>query len=167
MAELRTFVLVYEGKVISPLLVTVREYANWLESVFDSSICHQHLYLSARKSDGTFVFEWHPGTRLGTFFDNQPFYKPELQSWFIRSDGKAMSQLIQHKFAESRDSSLYHKEQRLRVYTVEQIEVYIKTAIDNTFSLTDKILSPKQITLSKSDMDTLVRPVQSKKKRLF
>ena len=167
MAKLRTFVLVYEDKVISPSLVTVREYANWMESVFDETICHMHLYLNSKKVNGQVVSEWHPGTRLGSFFDNQNFHKDTLQSWYLSNNSKAMQQLLKHNFAELKDCSVYHKQSMLRLYTVEQLELYIKTAIDRSFSLSNKIMDSKQIVLSKSDMTTLIRPMQTKKKMLF
>ncbi len=167
MAKLRTFVLVYEDKVISPYLVTVREYANWLEQTFDETICHMHLYLNSKKADGQVVSEWHPGTRLGSFFDNQTFYMPQFQSWYIGSSDKAIQQLVKHKFAELKDCSIYHKKSMLRVYTVDQIGLYVNTAIDRNFNIADKFIGPKQIVLSKSDMDTLIKPTQTKKKKLF
>ena len=167
MAKLRTFVLVYEDKTISPCLVSVREYASWMESVFDETICHMHLYLNSKKADGQVVSEWHPGTRLGSFFDNQQFHRPTLQSWYLGSSDKAMKQLIKHKFAEMKDCSTYHGNSMLRLYTVDQIETYIKTAVDSSFNMADKFMSPKQIVLSASDMDILIKPTVIKKKTLF
>lgn len=167
MAKLRTFVLVYEDKTLSPPLVSVREYAKWLEVTFNETICHMHLYLNSKKADGQIVSEWHPGTRLGSFYDNQSFHKPELQSYYLSSNDKGMQQLIKHTFAELKDCSIYHKKSMLRLYTVQQIELYVKTSIDKSFNIANDIMDPKQIVLSKSDMDTLIKPVVSKRKALF
>ena len=163
MAKIRTFVLVYEDKVISPQLVTVREYANWMEQTFDETICHMHLYLNSKKANAQIVSEWHPGTKLGSFFDNQEFHKPELHSWYINSKSKAIQQLIKHKLAELKDC----QGDKLRVYTVNQIELYIQSNVDNQFSIADKLIHPKQIVLSKNDMAALKRPTMKQKRKLF
>lgn len=163
MAKIRTFVLVYEDKVISPQLVTVREYANWMEQTFNETICHMHLYLNSKKVNNQIVSEWHPGTKLGSFFDNQDFHKPELHSWFINSSSKAIQQLVKHKLAELQDC----RGDKLRVYTVNQLELYIQSNIDDSFSIGDKLVNPKQVVLSKEDMLTLKRPVVKQKRKLF
>ena len=161
--ELRTLVLVCENKIISPPLVTVREYASWMEKYFDTYTCHLELYLNSKKNGDT-VSEWHPGTKIGKFFDMQNFKSnPDLISWFIPTDTKAMQQLIKHGFASANDS----KNGLLRLYTVQQIELYIRTAIDNSFQLGNKIIDPKQITLATKEKERLVRPRIIVKRKLF
>lgn len=161
MAKLRTFVLVYEDKVISPMLTTVREYANWMESTFDETICQMHLYLNSKKANGQIVSEWHPGTRIGYFFDRHKFNKPESYSWFIPIKYKAMKQLVQHKFAEVKDKS--NTSQNLRLYTVEQVRLYVANEIDK--DLTVEVLEPQQLVLSRADMTELEKPAQTTNKR--
>lgn len=166
MAKLKTFVLVYEDKTISPELVTVREYADWMERTFDEIICHQHLYLNSKKIDGQVVSEWHPGTRIGNFFDHGQFFKSTLHNWYLPNDGKAMKQLVKHGLAELKDCSTYFNSQRLRLYTVEQIQLYIKNNVDRNFQITT--LEPKQIVLSKNDNTNLIQPAKKQiKKALF
>lgn len=163
MAKLRTFVLVYEDKVISPMLTTVREYAGWMESTFDETICQIHLYLNSKKATGQTVSEWHPGTRIGYFFDSHKFTKFESHSWFIPVTGKAMNQLEQHSLAEKKDKS--NTTQSLRLYTVDQIQLYVTNEIDKDLKV--DILEPQQIVLSKSDMRLLVKPNIPNKRKLF
>lgn len=157
--ELRTFVLVHKGKVISPPLVTIREYAAWMEKYFDEYTCHIELYLPAKK-DGITVWEWHPGTKLGTFFDHKC---RNLKSWQIQNDTNIMGQLIRHGFATSTDCHT----RKLRLYTVRQIEVYIKTVIDHSFELGTKIIDPIQITVTEADMQGVIQPKQRKSKFLL
>lgn len=160
--ELRTFVLVSNNNVLSPALITVREYATWMEKYFDESICHLELYLNSKKNGGT-VSEWHPGTKIGRFFDMQGFKKDELTSWYLPTDSKALPQLIKHGFATINDS----RSGLLRLYTIPQIELYIKTAIDDSFNIANKILPPIQITLSQEDTEKLVKPKIKAKRKLF
>lgn len=160
--ELRTFVLVSEGKILSPALVTVREYANWMEKYFDEYTCHLELYLNSKKNGGT-VSEWHPGTKIGRFFDMQGFKNSNLQSWYIDSQSKGVRQLIKHGFATPNDS----RSGLLRLYSVQQIELYIKTAIDQSFEIGTKIIEPVQITITKEDAEKLVKPRIAAKRKLF
>lgn len=161
MAEkIRTFVLVYENKIISPPLVTIREYANWMEKYFDEYTCHLTLYINANKGGGT-AAEWHPGTRIGQFFDHNRFSSSELCSWFIPNNMKAMEQLEQHNFAVKRDGKM------LRLYTIKQVELYLKNTVDDTFTFGNNIVPPKQIVLSKEDYSSLIQPKQQVRKRLF
>ena len=148
MAKLRTFVLVNQDKVISPPLISIREYGEWMEKTFDESICQLELYIPSNKGDGQKALEWHPGTHIGNFFDSNKFFKPELSSWFISSKSKAFSQLLKHNFVTSQDC----RSTKLRLYTVNQIELYIKSHIDSTFNTDNIYLEPKQITLSSADI---------------
>lgn len=160
--ELRTFVLVSEGKILSPTLVTIREYAGWMEKYFDKYTCALELYIPAKKNGGT-VFEWHPGTKIGRFFDMQGIKKSELTSWYLPVDTKGMQQLIKHNFATAGDA----RNKLLRLYTVKQIDTYIKAVIDNSFEIGTKIIEPVQITISKEDAERLVKPRVPARKKLF
>lgn len=173
MAKLRTFVLVYNNKTVSPPLVTIREYAKWMEGTFDETLCHMHLYLPSKKADGTTAFEWHPGTKIGGFFDTHQFKKAELKSWYVPMTGKAIDQLVQHNLADIKDRSIKLKDNpykfpMLRVYTVNQIEMYVRSNLDNDYYIPNAdIMSPKQVVLSKEEMEQLGKPVETKVKKLF
>lgn len=160
--ELRTFVFVSEGRVLSPPLTTIREYARWMENYFDNFTCQLELYLCSKKKGET-VLEWHPGTKIGRFFDMQGFHQSDYISWYLPVDTKGMQQLIKHNFAQAGDA----RGKLLRLYTVRQIEVYIKTVIDHEFEIGTKILEPVQITLSKEDAQRLVKPKMQPKRKLF
>ena len=160
--ELRTFVLVSEGKILSPTLVTIREYAGWMEKYFDKYTCQLELYIPAKKSGGT-VSEWHPGTKIGRFFDMQEFKKSELQSWYLPNDCKGFKQLIKHGFVTGNDS----KSGLLRMYTLSQLDLYIKKAIDDSFEISGKFLPPIQITITKEEAERLVKPRIAAKRKLF
>ena len=156
--ELRTFVLVQGGKVVSPLLVTVRDYAAWMESYYDKYICQLHLYLV--KKNG--VAEWHPETQIGLFFSpSKVFTNPNLYSWYIHKDSEAMQKLIKHNFAFKVDC----RKSKLRVYNVHQIEYYIQNNIDNDFSIASKIMTPQQVVIKSMDGIDGIKP--SLRRKLF
>lgn len=54
----------------------------------------------------------------------------------------------------------------LRLYTVKQIELYIKSKIDSSFSIADYVGIPKQVKVDK--IEYIIQPKPSKtRKRLF
>lgn len=172
-SPLNTFVIVYEEEVISPLLTTTREYGRWLEDTFDSSICQLELYLKSKKKTGESVLEPHPGTKIGEWFNKQNFQKRELQSWFVYQDSTMMDKIRKYKLAEYRDAipiSVNDKQGRrmLRCYSLQQIELYVKSNIDRNFKIDTLYASPKQIKIRESDFDKMIIPkTETVRKRLF
>ena len=168
---LQTFVLVYNNEIISPLLTTTREYGNWLQSNFDSSICQLELYLTSKKRSGETVLESHPGTRIGAWFDKNKFQSKDLYSWFIYQDSTMMEKLKKYNLAELRDAipiSVNDEQGRrmIRCYTVEQIQLYVKSNIDKSFTVSYS--KPKQIKIRESDFNKMIIPeLKKERKRLF
>lgn len=170
---LNTFVLVNNNQVISPVLITIREYGTWFESVFDEYTSQMELYLHSVKKDGQSVLEWHPGTRIGNWFDKNKLTSEKLKCWFILQDSTMMEKLKKYKMAEFRDAipiSVNDEEGRrmLRVYTANQIELYIRQQIDKNFKIGEYLQKPKQIKIRDSDFSKLIMPkIEHKKKKLF
>lgn len=168
---LNTFQLVDKDRVISPILTTTREYGNWLETVFDNSICDMELYMKSVKASGERVLEKHPGTRIGNYFDKTKLSNPEYKSWFILEDSRCIDKLVKLKLIEKKDVipiSVNDEQGRrmLRCYTVKQIELYIRTKIDRNFSIAEYISTPKQVKVD--DLQYIItQKIQSKKKKLF
>ena len=169
---LNTFVLVNKDRVISPVLTTTREYGEWLEKVFDSSICNLELYMKSTKT-GEQLLEKHPGTRLGEFFKKTSVQSNAYKSWFAMQDSDVMDRLVKLKLAEYKDAipiSVNDIEGRrmIRLYTIMQIELYVQMRIDKSFKIDKYITVPKQVKISDSDMKQLIKPVvNSKRKSLF
>ena len=170
---LSTFVLVNQDKVIGPVLTTIREYGTWFERTFDEYTAQQELYMKSRKQTGESVLEWHPGTRIGKWFDTQDLNDEQYKSWFILQDSTMMDRLVKLKLAEYKDAipiSVNDVDNRrmIRVYTVPQIELYIRNLIDKNFSINEYISTSKQIKVKDSDFGKLIMPkVNIQKKRLF
>lgn len=168
---INTFVLVYKEKVISPVMTTTREYGNWLSKVFDEYTVSQELYTKARTKDGKTVLESHPGTKIGKFFDKNTFTDPSLKSWFILQDSKPMERLVKYNLAELRDAipiSVNDNQGRrmLRVYTTQQIELYIHSCLSKDFNLHQYCSVPKQVKVT--DISGIIKPeIQDKRKALF
>lgn len=170
---LNTFVIVSQNKVISPLLTTTREYGRWLEETFDSSICQLELYLKSKKKTGESVLEIHPGTRIGEWFSKQDLQSNNLQSWYFYQNSTIVDKIRKYKLAEYKDAipiSVNDEQGRrmLRCYTVEQIELYVRSNIDRKFQINNLYAPPKQIRIRESDFAKMIMPeVKQAKKRLF
>lgn len=167
---LNTFVMVYNDEVISPILTTTREYGRWLEQLYGASVAQLELYLKSKTKDGSTVLESHPGTKIGMWFDKKTFEKTEYMCWYVDQDSSMMNRLRKSNVAELRDCVEVQKRRMLRLYTLNQIELYIKHNIDKSFSFLDMsvYLQPKQIKIRDTDFDKMLKPVaKSQKKKLF
>lgn len=166
---LSTFSIVVNDKVISPMLVTIREYGSWFESVFDEYTSSMELYMKSKKDTGETVLEWHPGTRIGKWFDTTEIHSAGLKCWYIMQDSSVMTKLKKLKMAELRDAvpiSVNDKEHRkmLRVYTTDQIQLYLQAVLDKKFSIAKYLSYPKQIKVKESDLDSIIKPSLDKAK---
>lgn len=171
---LNTFQLVNNNEVISPVLTTTREYGNWFEKVFDTSICNIELYMKSVKKGGERILEKHPGTKIGSFFDKAEVHSNNLRSWFIEQDCPVMDRLVKLKLAEYKDAipiSVNDVKGRrmIRVYTIDQLELYIRTNIDPDFDITKYLTVCKQVKITDAELCKVIKPEIStiKKRRLF
>lgn len=162
--KLTTFAFVHQGNVISPHLVTTREYGRWLEAVYDQYTCNYELYVRATVGD-TKVLEFHPGTRIGQYFDTTNFITNKYNSWYVYQESTMMNKLINMGLASKKDITVRDGLKLLRVYSVDQIELYVKTNIDRNFSIGSFIVEPKKITLRNSDMKNIIIPEYRKPKK--
>ena len=170
---LNTFVFVYKEEVISSVLTTTREYGRWLEELFDSSICQLELYCKSKKKTGESVLEMHPGTRIGEWFGKQSLSDNSLLSWYIYQESTMMDKLKKMKLAEYRDAipiSVNDEQGRrmLRLYSIQQIELYIRSNIDKKFNISQLYTQPKQIKIRESDFNKMVIPqIKQQRRKLF
>ncbi len=161
--KLFTFCLVQDNKVISPPLTTIPEYARWLSVYFDDYIATDILYLNRKCDDGKVVSEYHPGTKIGQFFDNNSFNSFNLGTWKIQTDSNIMQTLIKKRWAQLKDANM----NILRIYSVNQIELFVRQKIDPKFSIVGYYQNPRKISLVDSDIDKIIKPETQLKKSLF
>ena len=167
--KLITVIFTSGGQTISPSLVTAREYGRWLETIYDEYTCICELYIKARYGEDE-VLEKHPGTRIGHYFDDTAFNTNKYDSWYIKQESSMMQKLNNMKLAEYKDIAPVLSGERkgmrlLRLYSVDQVELYIRTKIDKSFQIGDKIMLPKKIALRKSDMKNIIMPEVKQPKR--
>lgn len=161
--KLRTFVLVNKNEVVSPPLVTIRDYADWMEHNFDSNICQMELYIRKMTKLGSWVLESHPGTKIGNYFKKLSAHDPKLVSWFIPPKSEVLDRIVKKDMAEYTDARL-----GLRVYTIDQINLYVKTNIDFSINMTTESLMPLQIKVSDSELQEIKKPeMKNRQKKLF
>lgn len=161
--KLRTFVLVNKNEVVSPPLVTIREYSNWMEDNFDSSICQMELYLKTITANGSRVLERHPGTKIGNWFKRVSVTNPKLVSWIIPPKSEVVDRLVKQGMVERVDARL-----ELRVYTLEQLEFYLRSNVDSSINMATESLMPIQIRVSDSELEEIQKPeLKTRQKKLF
>ena len=166
---LNTFQFVYKGNTISPVLTTTREYGRWLMEEYDEYTTAQQLFMKSKTRNGNTVLESHPGTRIGNFFDTQNFSKPELHCWYLLQDTKEMERLVKLGLAELRDtipSSNKEGKRVLRIYTLEQLELYLKSTVDRNFRWYKEYQPPKQINVVTLD-NLIMSKITNTRKKLF
>lgn len=170
--KLTTFVFTSGDRAVSPPLVTVREYARWLESAFDEYTCNYELYLRATVGDMK-VLEFHPGTRIGQYFDTTHFNSDKYNSWYIYQESTMMAKLVKMKLASYKDIAPILSGHRkglklLRLYSIDQVELYVRTKIDRCFNINNFLISSKKISVRKSDFKNMIMPeVKTEKKSLL
>lgn len=162
--KLDSFVIVQGGTIISPTLTTTRQYGIWLQNIFGNDIAAQELFLKVKRN-GVSLLESHPGTRIGNYFDSNKFSKYELKCWYISSDSDVMEKLVMRGLADRGDCCKFQDNQMLRLYTTDQIQLYIKTKIDRDFDIGNMLCEPKQIVTT--DISKIVKPEKQKKRGLF
>lgn len=168
---IQSFVLVNKEEIISPVLITTRSYGSWFEKQYDNYTTQMELYMKAKTKDGNVVLEYHPGTRIGKWFDSNELSSQDLHCWYILQDSNIMHRVVKYKLAEQKDAVPTTvkdiKSRMLRVYTKQQIELYLKTMFHTDIEL--PIGTPKQIKITNLDLDSLIRPEfnPTGKKKLF
>lgn len=170
---LQSFVLVHKEKIISPPLITTRSYGSWFEKHYDNYTTQLELYMRSKTKSGDPVLEYHPGTKIGKWFDSNEFSSNDLHCWYIMQDSNIMYRIVKYKLAEQKDAvptaiaGKKDKSRMLRVYTKSQIELYLKTLLNDKEPLPIGI--PKQIKITDLDLKDLIKPEfnGSNKKKLF
>ena len=122
------------------------------------------------KTAGGTVLESHPGSKIGKWFDTRTFENTDYMSWFVAQDSLIMEKMRKLNMAELRDCVEVAKKRMLRLYTLAQLDLYIRSNIDKKFTFVENeiYLQPKQIKLRDVDFDKLLKPeVKTPKKKLF
>ena len=85
------------------------------------------LYVNSSKQGA----EYHPGTKIGIFFDTNTFNRKDLHSVYIPVGSETYKQLVSTNLAEKRDISTISnkcgKTKCIRCFTLEQIQLFIDT----------------------------------------
>lgn len=148
MVKLNTFQVRCGSRNLTPQLITARSFGNWFRSVFSENLCRKYLYVGSKKKGS----EYHPGSRIGQYFEANCFKLDELNSWYIPKDSEAFSQLVQKKLASLGDVAPVRKNSKLsgylRCFTLEQIELFIREVVKDSgieFELGDIATAPRII----------------------
>ena len=125
MKKLNTFQVFHNGKELTPELVTARNFGRWFKEVFTEQVCRKWLYVSSSKKGS----EYHPGTKIGIYFDSNTFSSSKYNSWYIPKNSEAFAYLHKRHHAKFEDVSKRKKNKALveylRCFTIPQIELFV------------------------------------------
>lgn len=152
---LKTFVLSHKKEVTSPPLVTIRCYGEWMKEVFDEYTVRSELYMKSKEVglNGS-TLTWHPGTKIGNWFDTKKCTGEDMVSWFVEKDSYTANRLVKLGLADRKD--LVQTKNVLRLYTVRQIEVYIRSNIDKSFDIRRYVEQPIQVSIK--NLEGVIEP---------
>lgn len=132
MNRLKAFRVRYCGRELTPVLVTARSFGEWCQEVFSEQVCRKYLYVASKKKGS----EYHPGTRIGNYFDNNEFNDSVYNSLYLPKSCEVFKYLIGNKLAEYGDVCRYRKEEKfkdcIRCFTVPQIRLFVQEMIKDT-----------------------------------
>lgn len=132
MDRLDAFDVWYDGDKLTPPLVTARSFGEWCKKVFSEQICRNYLYVGSRKKGS----EYHPGTKIGAYFDSNEFTSSKYNSVYIPTTSEAFHYLIKKHLAAPIDACQARKEDKfnrcLRCFTVPQIRLFVQEMIKDT-----------------------------------
>lgn len=170
--RMKTFQFTHKGKPISPVLVPINEYKKHIEDIFDGYTAQSELMLRSNKTKlvENAGLESHPGTKIGMFFKDKTFSKPELYSWYVKGGSATYKKLVKCKLCTTKDnipiSKDESKQNTVRFYTLDQIQLYIQQVLDKQYSVAGEYLLPENVVVK--DVDDLVKPeVNRDRKKLF
>lgn len=168
-ANLQTFQLVLGNKPVSGWLITTREYGRFMQNFYDERVCSYELYKQESK-DGEPLRVWHPGSRIGQFFDTQCITQQKYMSVFFKQGCPVLNKLYDMNIANPKDFNFISvngecKEQLLRTYTPDAIELYIKSKVDKDFTIAPVLMNPIQIRVSRNAMNKIIFPKCDKSRK--
>lgn len=143
MIRLNSFQVWCRGKELTPQLITARSFGEWCKKVFSEQVCRKYLYVASKKKGS----EYHPGTKIGNYFDNNKFKDSVYNSWYVPKESEAFQYLIKNRLAEYRDICRFRKEEKfkhcLRCFTVPQIRLFVQEMVKDFGLDSDNLIDVK------------------------
>lgn len=167
--KLQTFQLVVGNKPISDWLITTREYGRFMRKFYDERVCSYELFKQESKK-GEPLMVYHPGSKIGKFFDNQCVTQQKYMSTFFKQGCSVLDKLYDMELANPNDFNYISvngssREKLLRAYTPDAIELYIRTCIDRDFTINPVLMKPKQIKVLRGSLDKIIFPQCDKSRK--
>lgn len=170
--KLKTFEVYNKDGNITQKLTTARELGRFLQNVYTPEVITPLLYVNSSKQGA----EYHPGTRIGIFFDTNTFNRKDLHSVYIPVGSETYKQLVSTNLAEKRDISTISnkcgKTKCIRCFTLEQIQLFIDTFLSSEhpvlrLDITKHLGTNKRIKVFGDDYRKFIYGYNTGKKPLF
>lgn len=170
--KLRTFEVYNKSGNITQKLTTARELGRFLQKIYVPEIITPLLYVNSSKQGA----EYHPGTKIGIFFDTNTFNRKDLHSVYIPVGSETYKQLVSTNLAEKRDISTISnkcgKTKCIRCFTLEQVQLFIDTFLPSEhpvlgLDITKHLGTNKRIKVFGDDYKKFIYDYNTGKKSLF
>ena len=170
--KLKTFEVYNKNGKLTEKLTTSRELGRFLQNVYKPEVIIPLLYVNSSKQGA----EYHPGTKIGIFFDTNTFNRKDLHSVYIPVGSETYKQLVSTNLAEKRDISTISnkcgKTKCIRCFTLEQIQLFIDTFLPSEhptlrLDITKHLGTNKRIKVFGDDYKKFIYDYNDNKKPLF
>lgn len=171
--KIQPFVLVQNRKVISEWLIPTSEIGRVARHWFDEATVIQE-FTKKESKDGVGTRVSHPCSKIGQYFKKNRYTAKKYQSAFFMQNSIVVYRLKDLQLIDSKDIKRIKRrgsqvvELLLRCYTPEQVEVYVQSEIDRSFTMKDRMLPPIEIDISEADKKTMyVQYSEGNRNKLF
>lgn len=141
---LRSFILEYDGQLLTKPFTTTREFGRWVEAAFtqtDPLMVKNAIYIKDGQSR-------HPGTPINGYFEKRPVVNQENRQRSFLTDSEIMVKLIQEGHCTLADANkqVGSEDSRYNVikcYSITQVELFLRhVRQERGFSLDQYMAKP-------------------------
>ena len=129
--KLKTFTISKGNRKVTDRLVTSSEFGRWMMAYFSPNVYQQLLFVNGKEGP-----TYHPGTKIGIWFDKQgnSFIKRTHYSIYIPTDTETYARLKEKGIVQPKDTSTNCKvagnKKVVRCFTLEQIQLFLDSFVN-------------------------------------
>ena len=129
--KLKTFTISKGNKKVTDRLVTSSEFGRWMMAYFSPNVYQELLFVNGKEGP-----TYHPGTKLGIWFDKQGnrFISEKHYSIYIPTDTETYARLKEKGIVQPKDTSTNCKvagnKKVVRCFTLEQIQLFLDSFVN-------------------------------------
>ena len=129
--KLKTFTISKGDKKVTDRLVTSSEFGRWMMAYFSPNVYQELLFVNGKEGP-----TYHPGTKIGIWFDKQrnSLIPKNHYSIYIPTDTETYARLKEKGIVQPKDTSTNCKvagnKKVVRCFTLEQIQLFLDSFVN-------------------------------------